>query len=84
MPITIVFTKHERVKWCGKKNQTDTHACTSNISETRCSSISKCRIVVFCTSRFSFVCLCFTSLQQRGHLETAPPYTVPCEGREAR
>ena len=31
-----------------------------------------------------FVCLCFTSLQQRGHLETAPPFTVPCEGREAR
>ena len=31
-----------------------------------------------------FVCLCFTSLQQRGHLESAPPFTVPCEGREAR
>ena len=30
-----------------------------------------------------FVCLCFTSLQQRGHLETVPPFTVPC-GREAR
>ena len=30
-----------------------------------------------------FVCLCFTSLQQRGHLETTPPFTVPCEGREA-
>ena len=30
-----------------------------------------------------FVCLCFTSLQQRGHLETAPLLTVPCEGREA-
>ena len=30
------------------------------------------------------VCLCFTSLQKRGHLETAPPFTVPCEGREAR
>ena len=27
-----------------------------------------------------FVCLCFTSLQHRGHLETAPPFTVPCEG----
>ena len=24
-----------------------------------------------------FVCLCFTSLQQRAHLETAPPFTVP-------
>ena len=22
--------------------------------------------------------------QQRGHLETAPPFTVPCEEREAR
>ena len=31
-----------------------------------------------------FVCSCFTSLQQRGHLETAPPFTVPCKGHEAR
>ena len=31
--------------------------------------------------------LCFTSHRQRGHLETAPPFTmftVPCKGREAR
>ena len=28
--------------------------------------------------------LCFTSHRQRGHLETAPPFTVPCEGREVR
>ena len=30
--------------------------------------------------------LCFTSHRQRGNLETAPvpPFTVPCEGREAR
>ena len=28
--------------------------------------------------------LCLTSHRQRGHLETAPPFTVPCEGREAR
>ena len=27
---------------------------------------------------------CLTSHRQRGHLETAPPFTVPCEGREAR
>ena len=27
--------------------------------------------------------LCLTSHRQRGHLETAPPFTVPCEGREA-
>ena len=24
--------------------------------------------------------LCFTFHQQRGHLETAPPFTVPCKG----
>ena len=30
---------------------------------------------------FWYLCLCFTLLQQRGHLETAPPFTVPCEGR---
>ena len=24
--------------------------------------------------------LCFTSHRQRGHLETAPPFTVSCEG----
>ena len=28
--------------------------------------------------------LCFTSHRQRCHLETAPPFTVPCEGREVR
>ena len=28
--------------------------------------------------------LCLTSHRQRGHLETAPSFTVPCEGREAR
>ena len=28
--------------------------------------------------------LCLTSDRQRGDLETAPPFTVPCEGREAR
>ena len=28
--------------------------------------------------------MCFTSHRQRGHLETAPQFTVPCEGREAR
>ena len=31
-----------------------------------------------------FVCLCLTSHRQRGHSETAPPFTVPCEGREPR
>ena len=30
------------------------------------------------------VCLCLTSLQQGGHLKMAPPFTVPCEGGEAR
>ena len=28
--------------------------------------------------------LCLTSYRQRGHLEMAPPFTVPCEGREDR
>ena len=28
--------------------------------------------------------LCLTSHRQRGHLETAPPFTVLCEGLEAR
>ena len=40
--------------------------------------------VIKCCTEYLFVCLRFTSLQQRGHLETAPPFTVPCEGREAR
>ena len=26
--------------------------------------------------------LCFTFHRQQGRLETAPPFTVPCEGRE--
>ena len=26
--------------------------------------------------------LCFKSYRQRGHLETAPPFTVSCKGRE--
>ena len=26
----------------------------------------------------------FTSLRQRGHFENAPPFTVPCVGREAQ
>ena len=33
--------------------------------------------------KIQFVCLCFTSDQHRGHLETTLPLTVPCEGREA-
>ena len=28
--------------------------------------------------------LCLTSHRQRGHLEAAPPFTVPCEGHKAR
>ena len=28
--------------------------------------------------------LCLTSHRQRGHLETAPPFTVPCEGRDLK
>ena len=33
---------------------------------------------------YRFGWLCFTSHRHRGHLDTAPPFTVPCEGREAR
>ena len=29
------------------------------------------------------VWLCFKPHRQRGHLETAAPFTVPCKGREA-
>ena len=28
--------------------------------------------------------LSYMSHRQRGHLETTPPFPVPCEGREAR
>ena len=28
--------------------------------------------------------LCFTYHRQQSHLETAPPFTVPCEGRDPR
>ena len=28
--------------------------------------------------------LCFTSVRQRGDLETASLFTIPCEGREAQ
>ena len=31
-----------------------------------------------------FGLLCLASHRQRGHLEMAPPFTVPCEGCEAR
>ena len=31
-----------------------------------------------------FVWLCLASHPQRGYLETAPPFTVPWDGREAR
>ena len=42
-----------------------------------------------CVCMYVCVCvlvglLCLTSHRQQGHLETAPPFTVPCEGREAR
>ena len=39
-----------------------------------------------CNGKFGWLVgwLCLTSHRQRGHLETAPPFTVPWEGREAR
>ena len=41
--------------------------------------------VISCTSSICLVgWLCLTSHRQRGHLETAPPFTVPCERSEAR
>ena len=45
---------------------------------------------IFCNNQVPFASswlvgwLCLTSHRQRGHLETAPPLTVPCEGHEAR
>ena len=33
---------------------------------------------------FKVGCLCFTPHRQRGHLERASPFTVPCEGSEPR
>ena len=44
--------------------------------------LSNANLIFYCI--YMFVCLCFTSLQERGHLETAPPFTVPCERREVR
>ena len=41
----------------------------------------KDRCAFICLRRFGWLCL--TSHRQRGHLETAPPFTVPCEGCEA-
>ena len=46
------------------------------------SSVTSIYLADICLS--NSVCLCFTSHRQRGHLEKAPPFTVPCEGREAR
>ena len=45
-----------------------------------------CELNTSCSIENIYVCcwLCFTSHRQRGHLETAPPFTVPCKGREAR
>ena len=39
-----------------------------------------------CYSQFQWLVgwLCLTSHRQRSHLETAPQFTVPCEGRVAR
>ena len=39
---------------------------------------------IICTPDTVFSWLCLTSHRQLGHLETAPPFTVPCEGSEAR
>ena len=39
---------------------------------------------MYFSSSWLVLWLCFTPHRQRGHLETAPPFTVPCEGHEAR
>ena len=43
-------------------------------------------IEIYCRPTWSCLVglLCLTSHRQRGHLETAPPFTVPCEGLEAK
>ena len=44
-----------------------------------------CVCVCMCVCMCVCVCvLCLASNRQRGHLETAPPFTVPCDGHEAR
>ena len=50
---------------------------SSDMSQFKSSSLHKMK------PSLSIGWLCFTSLRQRGHLVTAPPFTVPCEGLEA-
>ena len=40
----------------------------------------KCHIVYISRYMISVGWLCFMSHRHRGHLEMAPPFTVPCEG----
>ena len=54
-------------------------------------NITTCKLMFFqtvCTTQSVLLMndcwLCFTSNRQRGHLEKASLFTVPCEGREAR
>ena len=64
-----------------------TQSNCSILSEvTRNSSVATDKTSCLHTSALSRLVgwLCFMSHQQGGHLEKAPPFTVPCKGREAR
>ena len=43
-----------------------------------------CHIIMLILYSMLVCWLCIMSHRQRGHLETAPPFTVPCEGRGAQ
>ena len=59
------------------------HAC---ISLKPCTSNSPAgfHLAYTCDISNTFVCVCLTTHRQQGHLETAPPFTVPCEGHDAQ
>ena len=60
--------------------------CIQTSEERRCSGVDWSTTSSIRHRRYSQLLgwLCLTSHRQRGHLETAPPFTVPCKGREAR
>ena len=62
--------------------------CSVNLGPVVCKSLSLSTrpLLLLWVVRFKIKIigrLCFTSHQQRGHLETPAPFTVPCQGREA-
>ena len=66
------------------------YPCPWFLSSTTWSSLPKKHtnglIIIWCISTSSILVgwLCLTSHRQQGHLKTAFPFTVPCEGHEAR